>query len=157
RLLRPPGDSGAPDVHVVETSPAVASWIARSLGLVLFGIAAAAAVRASGPRAEWLAALGFLPLCMLLSPITWKGHHAALLPFFFGLAAFASDRARRPAWLVPLLVGYWVLCDLLSEELIGKELKNALQAVSLVAWADVVLIAVTLALVVRERAAPSDA
>lgn len=157
RVVRPPGDSGAVDVHVVELSPSAAAWTARVLSLALLAWVALVAWRARGPRGEWLAMLAFFPLALLISPITWKAHHAALVPVFFGLCCWAFDeagRARARGWVVFLAI-YWVACDLLSEEIAGKEAKRALQAMSVVTWFDVALIGALALAAARERASPS--
>ena len=143
RLLRPPGDSGARDVQVLPASAPVAAGISRALGLALLAACVLAAWRARPGRAEWLAAAAFLPLSLLLSPITWKAHCVALLPLFVALAAEAARRPR-PRGLALFLVLYYVLCDLLSEELVGKAAKNDLQAISVVTWCNLALLLVAL-------------
>jgi hypothetical protein len=151
RLLRPPGDSGAIDVHVIECSAKTASNIAHFAMLALFILVARRTLQARGQRSEWLALLAFFPLSLLLSPITWKSHHALLAPLFFGLCCATFEHARRPAWVSFLFV-YWFACDLLSEEIVGKLAKRALQAVSIVTWFDIALIVALAILVLRERA-----
>jgi hypothetical protein len=150
RLLRPPGDSGAVDVHVIETSAANAAWIARGLSLLLLGFVAWTALRARGARAEWLALLAFFPLSLLLSPITWKSHHVSLLALFFGLCCAGLERARSARGLWIFLALYWFACNLLSEDVAGREAKRVLQAVSIVTWFDILLIAALAKLVWRE-------
>ena len=152
RFARPPGDSGAPDVHVLEASPAVASAIARGLGLFLAALACAAALRARPGRGEAFAALAFLPLALLLSPISWKAHHAALLPLFFALACEARASRGRGLWV--LLAVTWVACGLLSEEIVGDSAKEVLQSLSIVTIFDVVLLLAALRLARRADAAP---
>jgi len=100
-------------------------------------------------RYEWFAALAFLPLCLLLSPVTWKAHHATLLPFLFALVELTRAGPRPPVWLVPGLWTYYVSCNLLSTELIGDRAGDFLQAVSLVTWADVALVIASLVLLAR--------
>ncbi len=145
RLSRPPGDSDAPDVSVVTLSPAASANLARGASLLLLAACVAAALRARGERAVHLAGLAFFPLALLLSPVTWKAHHVALLPLYFALAA-AARRPRAPRWIVPLLVATWVVTGLLSEELTGKPAKEWLQAASVVTWFDVALLAAALRL-----------
>ena len=151
RLLRPPGDTGAFDVHLIETSPAFAVRLSQGLGLALLIALARRTWRARKGRAEWLAVLAFLPLCLLLSPVTWKAHHAVLLPLFVALVACGCERPR-PRWLVPGLWSYFVLCDLASVDIVGDRAGDYLQAISLVAWADVALILASLRLLRREEA-----
>lgn len=145
RLLRDPGDSGAADVHFGHATAAQAAWVGRGLALLLFAAAAWTAFRARGPTAEWHAAMGFIALSLLLSPVTWKAHSVALLPAFFGAVAEAGAR-RRGGLLTAFLVAYYLACDVLSEEVVGKSAKNLLQAWSIVTWANVAVFAVLLML-----------
>lgn len=151
RLLRPPGDSGAEDVHVVTASPAVAAWIARGLSFVALLVVCAGAWRARGEKGEWLAALAFLPLAMLLSPVTWKGHHVDLLLCLSALVAVALAERRIGRWLGPALFGYWVVCDLLSLEVVGPVWRDYLQAASVVTWADIALLGLLVWLAARRE------
>jgi len=162
RVLRPPGDSGAPDVSVLTTSPRTATWIARGLALALLGAGLLGARRVArededGGRAEWLAALAFLPLSLLLSPITWKAHHAALLPLFGALVALALAPGARRRGLGVALVAYYLACDLASRELLGKPADVLLQTLAVVTWADVALFLGTLALAGAFRRTPRAA
>jgi hypothetical protein len=147
RFLRPPGDSGAPDVHVVEARAATAARLARALGLALAALASLSAFRARPGRSETLVAFAFFPLALLLSPISWKAHHAALLPLFFALACEARVRTGRS--LTVLLGVTWVACGLLSEEIVGESAKEVLQSLSIVTIFDVVLLLVALFLAGR--------
>jgi hypothetical protein len=156
RLLRPPGDTGAADVHLAEASAGVASWVARGIALALVLWTCLAASRAPPGRGAALAALAFLPVCLLLSPITWKAHHAALLPLDFALAGSALAKGRWSP-LATLLLAYWVLCDLASEEIVGVALRDRLQALSVVTWAAIALLAAAIRLSSREDAAPRPA
>ncbi len=154
RLFRPPGDSGAFDVHVLLLSPAAASWAARLLGLALLGWTLHSASRPAGPRGRVLQALAFLPLSLLLSPVTWKAHHAALLPLFFVLLLEAVRRKGRPLLLSAGLALYYPACDLASQDILGKAAKNYLQAVSVVTWFCLALLAGTLLLAPRADSPP---
>ena len=69
----------------------------------------------------------------------------ALLPLFVALLAEARERSRWPL-LVEFLVLYYLVCDLTNEELLGKGSKTLLQALSVVTWGNVALLAVTLVL-----------
>jgi hypothetical protein len=144
RLLVAPREGASDDVHLVELDPATVAWIARALGLALLACAFAAAARASPGASELAAALAFLPICLLVSPITWKAHHAALLPLFYVLVCCAFEPRRRNA-LIATLVAYYLACDLASEWVLGKGAKNTLQAWSIVTWGDIVLLALVLA------------
>jgi hypothetical protein len=129
--------------------PGVAAWIARAISIALLGVACLAAMRARGPRSRLLAALAFLPVCVLVSPISWKAHHAALLPLFAALCACALSPRRLMLGVV--LVVYYVACVLLSEELVGKAAKEFLQAISVVTFGALALFVATIALSAQER------
>lgn len=148
RALRPSTSEQIDDVHVASLEPATIAALTRVALIALVLAAAVVAWRARGPESEFLAALAFFPLAHLASPISWKAHHTALLALFFALLAVAA-RAPRRKWLIALLAAYYVLCDLASEELLGKAAKNWLQAVSLVTWFDLALLVATLALALR--------
>jgi len=131
-------------------SPAVAAWIARALGLALAAVAGVVALQVRPGRREALAALAFFPLALLLSPISWKAHHVALLPLFFALACEARVGARRT--LTVLLALTWFACGLLSEEIVGDAAKEVLQSLSIVTIFDIVLLAAALVLARRADA-----
>jgi len=126
--------------------PSAARVAALALALALVAWAAVVAARARPGRPAAIAALAFLPLALLVSPITWKAHHAALLPLFFVLCAVAWAK-RRWSPLATFLAVYWIACDLASEEVVGRALRDRLQALSIVTWGDVALLAVALVLV----------
>lgn len=152
RLLRPSSSERIDDVHVAALDAGTVAWLARLVGLALLAAATVAAWRARDARARWWAALAFLPVCLLVSPITWKAHHAALLPLFFALVAAAH--ASRSRALAFGLVLYWLAANVASEEVLGKAAKNWLQAVSLVTWLDVALVALAVWLASSDRASP---
>ncbi len=130
--------------HFDAVAPfAAAAWTARIASIGAFAAAAWIAWRARGERARILAMLAFLPAALLASPITWKAHHAVLVGLFALLAASAVERARwgKRAWF---LASYWVLCGLLSGEVVGVQNKQWLQSVSVVTAFTVLLLAVVL-------------
>jgi hypothetical protein len=129
--------------------PDVAAWLTRAVSIALIAAAGLVAVRARGPRSRLLAALAFLPVCVLVSPISWKAHHTALLPLFAVLGACALSPRRLMLGLV--LVVYYVACVLLSEELVGKAAKEFLQAISVVTFGALALFFATIALSTQER------
>jgi glycosyl transferase family 87 len=137
--------SGSP----ADLPPGIASaaaWLSRAIALALLACGAWFAGRAGASgdrRAEWLAALAFFPIALLVSPITWKAHHAALIPLFFGLVCCALDRGRFGRSLAAFLFLYWLLCDLLSEEVVESAGKEWLQAVSVLTWMDLALVGIT--------------
>jgi hypothetical protein len=145
RLLRPSTEEHVPDTSLFVTSPTTAAWIARLCSLALLLWASVVALRVRTPRGTWLAACAFFALSLLLSPITRKAHCVALLPLFVALLAEARERSRWPL-LAGFLVVYYLVCDLANEELLGKGSKTLLQALSVVTWGNVALLAVTLLL-----------
>lgn len=117
-------------------APPVTAWISRLLAVLLLAVTARAAWRQRGdPRARpWLVA-AVACLSLLLSPISWKAHHVALVPAIFLLACRAAAGARRIWWV---LFAFALLC-VLGEELVGKDLKQVQQSLYLVTAATVAL------------------
>ncbi|MCE9593151.1 MAG: DUF2029 domain-containing protein [Planctomycetes bacterium] len=149
RLLRPSDSARIDDVHVATLEPETVAWIARAASCALLAAGWVVGSFARGARARWWAALGFLPVCLLVAPIAWKAHHVALLPLAFALVACAHRTGSRALQLG--LVVYWLACDLASEELLGKAAKNLLQAVSVITWFDVLLVVAAWTLALRDR------
>jgi hypothetical protein len=154
RFLRPAQIEGVPEVHFAEVEPLTAVRIAQGLALLLAVASAFAAWRAREGRGALFSWLAFVPLCLLVSPITWKAHHVALLPLFFALASEALARRRWSA-LAAFLALYWLACDLASDEIVGRELRDRLQALSVVTWFDIALLAVALGLALDSDPAAS--
>ena len=112
-------------------SPSIIHWIYRLLALFLVGLTARRigkqAMSGLQQRLHWLpAASALFALTLLLSPITWKAHHVALLPAFYYLAAQARDQRSLPLWIALAL--YFFVNDLLSQEILGKLGKNLMQS-----------------------------
>ena len=119
---------------------ALAGGIATLLNVVLVAITFTLVVRwrrSVAAQHHLLAAV--LALSLLLSPISWKAHHVALLPAFFWLWVAAAERR---AWVV-LAAVYALLC-LAGEELTGKALKNLQQSLYLVTLGTVAMWAFSL-------------
>ena len=104
--------------------PTTTAWIARLLGLGLLLTTFAAAIRSRLPthRPGLLAAT--LTLSLLLSPISWKAHHVALIPTFFLLLLHGAQ--KHP--LVFLLATLYFLTCSLGEEILGRDTKNLQQS-----------------------------
>lgn len=118
------------------------AWLARAGSLAALAAAVWGVARARTARGGILALSALLPASLLASPITWKAHHAVLVALFALLAASALDARRRGlAWF---LFGYWILCGLLSEEVVGRAGKTWLQSASVVTWCTIALLVVTL-------------
>ncbi|MFN0244770.1 MAG: glycosyltransferase family 87 protein [Planctomycetota bacterium] len=120
--------------------PDRAGALALAAVALLAAIACAHAWRARSGRAEILSALAFFPLALLASPISWKAHHAALVPVFFVLVGEALGPPRRRALAAALCV-YYVACVLASGEVVGGAWKSRLEIASLVTLGDLVLLA----------------
>ena len=131
-------------------SAALATALARLLALAALATAFVAARRTRGPLAGAAAALAFLPACLLASPVAWKAHHVLLLPLFHVLACAAFLSERRARWTAAL-AAYWLVCGLLSEEVVGRAGKVALERASVVAWGDLALRAAALAVALRRE------
>ncbi len=117
---------------------ATSSWIARGLGVALLGTTVAVAWRTRERAAARLPVVAaFLALSLLLSPISWKAHHVALLPAFLTIVVgvFRGDVASR-AFVVA-----FVLLVLPGGDLLGRgldETQNSLYVVTfgtIAAWA----------------------
>lgn len=133
-------------------APDTAAVLARGLGLVLVLVAAGTAWRARGERQVRIAAAAFLPVALLVSPISWKAHHAALLVLFCVLVAEALRAGRR--WLRIVLIVYYGACVLAAEELVGKAWKETLQEHAVVTLGAVGLLVA--AVVLARTAAPAQ-
>jgi hypothetical protein len=128
------------------------AWIARAVSLVLLAAVLATAWRA---RQHALARLwtlaAALVLTLLLSPITWKAHHVALLPVLLLVLRDAVAGRRFARWL---LVGWWLVValpgrDLFGDEVFGDNLDEWLNSVYVVTIGDIVLIAYALVAAAR--------
>jgi hypothetical protein len=106
--------------------PAIATgWISRGLGLGLLATSAWAIWRRRTDPANHPSAIAnVLCLSLLLSPISWKSHHVALIPAIFLVATHGFRGARWP-WI---FLGAYVLVCGLGEQLVGKEFKNVQQS-----------------------------
>src|SRR5690606_21716452 len=110
-------------------APAVTVWITRILRAGLLGATLLFAHRRRATAAGRFAALAAtLAGGLLLSPISWKAHHVALLPVFLLLTirAFDGNRAARVLW-----VAYFVLCSAGGGDLVGDAAKEWQQSLYL--------------------------
>lgn len=130
-----------PFVPGLGCGAAVVVAVRTVLALALL-LATAAVVwrRRTEGRARLPAVAATFALSLLLSPISWKAHHVALLPAFAVLLAAGSARRRGP-WL--LAAAYAAAC-LLGEEVTGKAVKELLQSSYVVTLGTVALWAFTL-------------
>ncbi len=131
------------------------AWVGRGLSLALLVLLLLAARRAGTAPARRLPVLAAaLALSLLLSPITWKAHHVALLPAFWLLLRHGWGTGRRWPWV---LLGGYVLTCALGEELVGKDLKNVQQSLYLATFWALALVPLLLGplAAVRTRPVPS--
>jgi hypothetical protein len=118
---------------------AAVAWIARlsSLGLVL-GLCLFAGRGRRDPTLRPFVLAAALIVALLLSPLSWKAHHVALLPAVWLLLQHAFTARAR--WVFVLLAAF-LLTVAPGEELTGKELKNTLQSLYVVTAWDLALLA----------------
>ncbi len=123
------------------------AWLVRvaSLGGLLLVLTTARRVRPSPQARLWLFASA-LVLSVLLSPLSWKAHHVALLPVLFLLlqrAVAHPGTTRR--WLIAVLVA-WAVCCLPGGDLVGDDRGEWLNSLYVVTVSDVVLLLSTVAI-----------
>ncbi|MBK8095726.1 MAG: DUF2029 domain-containing protein [Planctomycetes bacterium] len=134
--------------------PTLVTWCTRALALTAFGAVATVAWRARGEPAgatsrTWVLAAAFV-LSVLLSPLSWKAHHVALLPTFVLLLQQGREQSSpRPAWLLLALV--LALCGI-GGELLGDGVAEVANSLYLVTACDVALLLVTVCLSRRHAA-----
>lgn len=116
-------------VQGVGLAPETTASAARALGLAL---AAATLVLARRMRATLAGRVQALTLGLtagvLLSPISWKAHHTALLPAFHAVAVAALLGSRQARTLG---AGYFVLCVAGGGDLVGTAVKEWQQSLYL--------------------------
>ncbi|MCA8974147.1 MAG: DUF2029 domain-containing protein [Planctomycetes bacterium] len=131
-------------------SATTVALLARALNLALIAGLLLSAWRAR-PRAAarlWLFAAA-LVASVLLSPLSWKAHHTALLPILFLLLQEARWRRSRRAAAAMLLGGWALCCAVPGRDLVGDDLDEWLNSVYVVTFWDLVLLGVALALAHR--------
>jgi len=119
------------------------AWIVRAAsGALLASVLAIAwrSRRAAGARLWTVAAA--LPLTLLLSPLSWKGHHVALVPLVLLLLHRAAAARSRAAMIV--LGAWFVGCALPGGDLVGDDADEWLNSVYVVTFGDVALLAAAL-------------
>jgi len=108
---------------------AVVAWVIRAVGALLLAASLLRLWSVRHSRSPWVdlggAAL-LVCLTLLLSPITWKAHHVQLLPVFF-LLLLRGGHGRG-------LLVYFVLCTLLSHEVVGDAGEELLASCYLVTF-----------------------
>lgn len=132
--LAPPGGLGL--------EPATVAWIARLGSLLLLAAVLAVAARRRGdPHSRMLVFAAALLLSLLLSPLSWKAHHVALLPLLYVLLRCSVEARSRPAIA---LLAVFVPAGAIGGELLGDELAELLNSLYVLTAFDVVLLLVVL-------------
>ncbi|MEO6596247.1 MAG: glycosyltransferase 87 family protein, partial [Planctomycetota bacterium] len=123
-------------------SPMVLGWLTRvvSLGLLGWLLTTAWRTRSTPTSRLWVFA-GALVVSVLLSPLSWKAHHMALVPMLFLLLQRAVRERRRGHWCV---LAAWAVCCLPGKELIGNAADEWGNSVYVVTVWDVVLFAIAM-------------
>ena len=121
------------------------AWLVRGSSVALVaGLAITAWRGRHAPRARlWLIAATFV-LTLLLSPLSWKGHHVALLPVVLLLLERAV--ATRSRAVIAALAGWWLCCSLPGGDLVGDAMDEWLNSVYVVTLWDVALLLMALRL-----------
>lgn len=138
----------------LETS--TVGWLVRiaSLSLLAAVLLAAWRSRASANARLWVVGSTFA-LTLLLSPLSWKGHHVALLPLVLLLVEHAHRTRSRPVLL--LLTVWFVTCALPGGDLVGDAVDEWLNSVYVVTLGDVALLTAALVLArCSARSAPTE-
>lgn len=125
-------------------STAAVAWLVRAVSCALLLAVLATAWRTRHDRIArvWTVAAA-LVLTLLLSPISWKGHHVALLPLVLLLLHRAVVRRSRGCQL--LLAGWWLCCALPGGDLVGDDADEWLNSVYVVTGGDIALLIAALA------------
>ncbi|MCA8963537.1 MAG: hypothetical protein KDC48_01550 [Planctomycetes bacterium] len=122
---------------------AAVAWLVRlcSLAALLLVLGTARRVREQPAARLWLFASA-LVLSVLLSPLSWKAHHVALLPTLFLLLQRAATAKPARGWLVVLLTG-WAVCCLPGGDLVGDDRSEWLNSLYVVTASDIALLLAT--------------
>lgn len=122
-------------------SPTVQLWIRSILTATILLLVFHALLKCRKSRSSLTELSAFSVLVcttLLLSPITWKAHHVQLLPVFFLLLCVLAHEALvfpiHKKRLATGLVVYFVVCTLLSHEVIGKRGKEFMQSIYVVSF-----------------------
>jgi hypothetical protein len=135
----------------LELSVGTVAWVNRLCSLALLAALFVAARRArSDPAARPRVVAAGLVVTLLLSPLSWTGHHVALLPAWFLLLQHGfATRARWVVVLAVVCIPAWAL----GEEIGGKTLKNVLQSLYVMTAMDLALLPALLRVGREQRAA----
>lgn len=125
-------------------APAAVGQIARVLSLLLLALVLAVGWRARrAPAARLPAFASALVLSVLLSPLSWKAHHVALLPMLWLLVQRAVVARQRWCWW---LLGAFVVCCQLGADLVGDAADEWANSIYIVTAWDLLLLGVGVAM-----------
>ena len=135
---------------------ATVAWIARLTSVALLGAVLFLAHRARHCASARLWVVGgVFALTLLLSPLSWKGHHVALLPLVLLLVEHVLRTRSRT--VTTLLAVWFVGCSLPGGDLVGDDVDEWLNSVYVVTLGDVALLLGALLLAWRAaRSAPTE-
>lgn len=128
----------------------VVVWITRVCSLALLGVVLLQGWRARAHRRArlWLFAAA-LVLSVLLSPLSWKAHHVALLPVLLLILQQAWLAQAKLLWV---LLGLWAICCLPGQDLVGPAADEWMNSVYILTVWDVALLFVALRFASRASA-----
>jgi hypothetical protein len=117
--------------------PAVARLATAASAALLAALVATAWRVRRHARARVWAFAATLVVTLLLSPISWKAHHVALLPLLLLVLERTLRERRRSGWM---LLGGWIVgCALPGGDVVGDDADEWLNSVYVVTAWDVVL------------------
>lgn len=123
-----------------------------SLALLSAVLMAAWRARRAANAQLWVVGSTFA-LTLLLSPLSWKGHHVALLPLVLLLVEHAW-RTRSRA-VIALLAVWFVPCSLPGGDLVGDDVDEWLNSVYVVTLGDIAMLIAALGLAWRSARSAS--
>ena len=118
-------------------------WIAKGTGLALLGLVLIVGhVRRRAAAARGWAFAAALVLSVLLSPLSWKAHHVALLPAF--VLMLQAVLWRRALWLAVVVLFWAATVGFLFGDLIGDDVAEWFNSIYVVTAWDIVLLLIAL-------------
>lgn len=122
-------------------TPAATTWIARCLGFTLLAATFLCIWRRRAvPAARPWCIAAILTLSLLMSPISWKAHHVALLPALFLIGTLAF-RGRTWVWV---FAGLYVFVCGMGEALVGKGFKQIQQSTYFTTFGTIAILGICL-------------
>lgn len=117
---------------------AAVAWITRLFSLGLLGLVLLQSWRRrADPSSRLWTFAAALVVSVLLSPLSWKAHHVALLPVLFLLLQQALATKSKGLWA---LLGLWAICCLPGRDLVGDAADEWMNSIYIVTAWDIVLL-----------------